>query len=72
MENPTKLQRDYEKVCNKYISEFCQKQDAYFGGWLSVVGGVAVIDGDLYSSHEIVWDINSNQPKGLLPSWLKQ
>jgi hypothetical protein len=67
-----KIQRDYEKVCNQYIEEFCEKQGLEFDGWVGdIVGGVTSFDGFdfAFHFHDIVWDINSEQPKVLIIKW---
>lgn len=66
----TPLQVRYEKVCNEYIKQFCQKQDVEFGYWINnVVGETSYIDDYFFDFQDIAWDINSNQPKGCIISW---
>jgi hypothetical protein len=67
------LQRRYEINCNEYIKRFCKKQELDFEYWVGDnIGGVASF-GDVYFFNftDIVWDINSNQPKGLILDWLE-
>ena len=66
----TPLHIQYEKVCNEYIKQFCQKQDMEFDIWISnIVGGTAFIGDYFFNFQDIVWDINSNQPKGCIINW---
>ena len=57
------LQKRYETNCNEYINRFCKKQELDFEYWV----------GDVYFFNftDIVWDINSNQPKRLILDWLE-
>ena len=64
------LKKDYEKACNAYIKAFCKKQDVKFYGWIGdLVGSVALLSEICLNIHDIVWDINSKQPKGLIFTW---
>jgi len=65
-----KLKKDYELVCHNYVAEFCKKQEMYFEGWVSdIIGQWALCDDFCFNFHDIVWDINSNQPKGAIVNW---
>ena len=66
-----KLKERYEKACNDYIAEFTKKQGLEFDGWVGdEVGGIAsFIDQYFFNISDIVWDINSNQSKGLILQW---
>ena len=66
-----KLKERYEKACNDYIAEFTKKQEIEFDGWVGdEVGGIAsFIDQYFFNISDIVWDINSNQPEGLILQW---
>ena len=67
------LEKRYEANCNEYINRFCKKQELYFEYWVGdIIGGVASF-GDVYFFNftDIVWDINSNQPKELILNWLE-
>ena len=62
--------KDYEDACNRYVQLFCEKQDCEFGGWVGdIVGGIAWVGDITVNLHDIVWDVNSNAPKGLLFEW---
>jgi hypothetical protein len=66
-----KIQKEYEKVVNEYIKLFAEKQGIEFFGWVGdIVGGIADF-GDVYifNFQDIVWDINSEQPTGLILQW---
>lgn len=65
-----KLKEDYQKACEAYIEEFATKQDMEFEGWVAnVVGDIAYFGDYFFNFRDIVWDINSNQPKGLILDW---
>lgn len=65
-----KLKKEYESVCNEYVREFCEKQELYFDYWINDdVGGVFVTADYCFNFSDIVYDINSNQPKGLILKW---
>lgn len=63
------LQKNYEKSCNAYVKEFCKKHDVEFEYWVDSVGGVAMINDYFFNFSDIVWDINSGQPKELIFEW---
>ena len=70
MRRHLKLQRDYDSVCNKYISKFCKKQELEFEGWVGdLVGQIAYCGDFYYNFHDIVLDVNSEQPKGVIIDW---
>jgi len=66
-----KLQNKYESVCEKYIQVFSKKQDVEFDGWIGgQIGGIAEFIGQyFFNFQDIVWDINSKQPKGTILQW---
>lgn len=66
------LQNRYNKVVDDYIQLFSNKQEIEFEFWVGdVVGGIASF-GDIYffSFSDILYDINTNQPKELILQWL--
>jgi len=65
------LKDRYEKICNEYIKIFSDKQDIQFDEWMGgIVGGVAGFISEYYFNFsDIVYDINSDQPKGLILRW---
>jgi hypothetical protein len=65
------LKKQYEFVCNEYIRKFSEKQEIEFDGWIGDdIGGIAsFIDQYFFNFQDIVWDINSNQPKDLILQW---
>jgi len=70
MEKPTKLQSDYEKVCHAYMETFLKKQgmtDYFWAG--DIIGGITFVEDYFFNFNDIVWDINSNQPKGTILNW---
>ncbi len=65
------LKTRYEAVCLEYIKLFCEKQEVEFDGWVGdEIGGVASFV-FVYYFHlsDIILDIHTNQPKGLILSW---
>lgn len=70
MKKINKLKKQYELVCNQYVDLFCKKQDMSFNGWVgNTIGGIALCNDFYFNFHDIVWDINSNQPKGSIIDW---
>lgn len=67
------LKARYEKACNEYVKEFAKKQDIGFVGWVSDQVGYVADFGytDIFSFRDIVWDINSSQPKGTIMQWME-
>jgi len=65
-----KLKRQYEFVCNEYIDAFIKKQSMSFNGWVGdTIGCIALCNDFYFNFQDIVWDINSKQPKGLIIDW---
>lgn len=65
-----KLSKEYKRVCEDYVKIFCNKQDMDFDGWASdVVGEIAWCNDFCFNLHDIVIDINTDQPKGLIVEW---
>lgn len=66
-----KLKDEYVKICNLYVREFCDKQELEFPYWVNDdVGGVIVCsDSYFFNFGDIAYDVNSNQPKGLILKW---
>jgi len=65
-----KLKKQYEFVCNEYVTKFCNKQELIFEGWVGdTIGGVACCNDFYFNFHDIVWDVNSNQPKASIIDW---
>lgn len=65
------LQKQYVKLCNKYVKLFSKKHDLDFDGWVGEeVGGVASFCCQyFFNINEIVLDINTNQPIGAILKW---
>jgi hypothetical protein len=64
------LKKEYELICSKYINVFCKKQDLDFKGWVAEnIGGIAICGDFYFNFQDIVLDINSKQPKGLIIEW---
>lgn len=64
------LKQKYEEVCNEYVKRFCKKQGIEFDGWVAnIVGEVAYCNDFYFNFQDIVLDVNSKQPKGLIIDW---
>lgn len=64
------LKETYEFVCNEYLQKFCNKHELQNEGWVNNhVGGIAYCSDFYFNFHDIVWDINSKQPKGKIIEW---
>ena len=64
------LKKQYEFVCNEYVTKFCNKQEMDFEGWVGdTIGGIAYCNDFYFNFQDIVWDINSKQPKGAIVDW---
>ena len=60
----------YENICNEIINKFCKKQDIYFEFWVAdLVGEVAVFGDYSFNFTDIIRDLKTNQPKGLILQW---
>jgi len=69
----SKLKQDYHNACNAYVAAFEKKQGCNLEMWIGdEIGGVASF-GDIlcFSISDIIEDINSNYPKGLIIKWLE-
>ena len=65
------LKKQYNFVCNEYIQKFINKQQIDFDGWISDdVGGIASFCCQyFFNLSDIIFDINTKQPKGLILEW---
>lgn len=63
------LKQNYENVCNEYVQEFCNKQDMSFEFWVDTIGGIALCSDFYLNFNDIVYDINSKQPKARIIDW---
>ena len=67
-----KAQAEYEASCNTYIKLFCLKHDIDFDFWVSDIPGSVAFFGDYsFCFTDIVWDINSDQPKEKIFEWFE-
>ena len=66
-----KLQKDYYNICNEYIDAFIKKQSISFDGWVgNEVGGIASFSCQyFFNLSDIILDLNTKQPKGLIIDW---
>jgi hypothetical protein len=66
----TILRQHYENICNAYVNEFCAKQEMDLNGWIGgEVGGVTECSDFFFDFRDIVRDIDTEQPKGLIIDW---
>lgn len=67
----SELQLQYDSVCTKFIEFFCEKQEIDFDGWVGdEVGGLAGFDTKYFFNFaDIIFDLNSDQPKRLIINW---
>jgi hypothetical protein len=65
------LKIKYDNVCNEYVRRFCEKQEIDFDGWIDdEVGGIAsFISQYFFNISDIIFDITTNQPVGLIFDW---
>lgn len=64
------LRNKYESACCEYAERFAEKQGLEFDYWVSdIVGGVAAFGDYFFTIDNIVFDINSRQPVGLILQW---
>ena len=64
------LRKMYEFVCNEYVQKFCDKQELTNEGWVgNHVGETAVCSDFYFNLTDIVFDIDSNQPKWRILDW---
>jgi len=65
-----RLQTEYERIVTEYVTKFCDKQEMDWNGWVgSMVGDIAECSDFYFNLRDIIWDINSDQPKGLIIEW---
>jgi len=66
-----KLNKKYEFVCNEYIRKFCNKQEIDFDEWIGdEIGGIASFCSQyFFNLADIILDLNTNQPKGIILDW---
>ena len=67
----SELNKQWDFVCNEWVRKFCNKQSISFDGWLgNEVGGIASFACQYYFNlSDIILDINTKQPKGLILNW---
>jgi hypothetical protein len=66
----TILRLYYENICNAYVNDFCEKQDMTWEGWVGdQVGSIAECSDFYFDFRDIITDIDTGQPKGLIIDW---
>ncbi len=65
---------DYENACNKILKAFTKKQGLDDYGWIAEEIGGTVSFGDDYffDIKEIIVDLKTDQPKGLILKWQEE
>jgi hypothetical protein len=63
--------RDYNEVANELVNRFAKKQDLYFDYWVADrVGEIGCFSHTyFFTLSDIIHDLESNQPKGLILEW---
>lgn len=61
----------YKIICNEYVRKFAKKQGLTFEYWIAdSVGETACFNADCsFNFSDIVYDIDTRQPKGLIIEW---
>jgi hypothetical protein len=70
-ENTANIIIDYYSACRNLVAHFCQKQDIVFDYWIGncVGGSASFIEQYVFSMDDILLDISTNQPVGLILKW---
>ena len=65
---------NYENACNILVAEFEKKQEIDFDGWVGdEIGEIALFSGEyFFNLSDIVLDLKTNQPKGLILKWFNE
>jgi hypothetical protein len=71
MKKYERIVTQYERACNRIAIAFCRKQGLEFCFWVSDKPGdiACVSDQYFFGVAEMLHDLNTNQPKGLILSW---
>lgn len=66
-----KLNNRYEKISNKFVQLFCNKQKLDFDGWIgNEVGGIAgFVSQYFFDLSDIRLDLTTDQPVGQILDW---
>jgi hypothetical protein len=66
----SQLKEMYETCCNEYAKKFCNKYGFDFDGWVGGdVGGIITCAEYFFNFNDIVFDINTRQPRGTIIAW---
>lgn len=64
------LKNEFDEICQKYIDEFCKKQDLQFNYWIGdMVGTIAEISDCCFDFEDIRYDVDTAQESGLIYKW---
>lgn len=66
------LKKRYYAICKEYVFYFSQKHEYVFSYWVGgEKGGIACfIDQYFFSTENIIFDVNTNQPKNQIFEWM--
>ncbi len=66
------IEKRYNAIVQEYIDKFCKKQDVRFEFWVAELVGEIACFGDVlyFNFSDIVFDINTKQPKGKIIDWV--
>jgi hypothetical protein len=64
-------QQKFKEICNSYVHAFCKKQELVFDYWIAdEVGEIASFsESYFFDIFDIMRDIDSNHPPGLVQQW---
>ncbi len=64
------LNSTYQAACMAYVVAFCKKQGLEFDYWIGEQScDIAVMSDYYFNLSAIIYDIQTNQPKGLIMEW---
>lgn len=64
------LQKEYHKICNQYLLEFCKKHEWDFEFWVADEPGTIAIIGDYFIGfREMRYDIDNNIKEDAFIKW---
>ncbi len=79
MKKRNNLQKDYEKIVNKYLTSFFDKQELYeiedgkkyypTVEWIGSIGEICEFCDYYFSFDKIKYDVDNNCPKGAILEW---
>lgn len=68
--NLNQLKKQYAYCIEQYVLKFCRKQGFDFDGWAGeIMGGIGCFGDYFFNLTDIIHDIDTKQPKGLIREW---